>query len=167
MLCKIRIIHFYAENSTWNNTKIISNDDVDVVVDESKLINVLEGSSYSDGLKKDEIEEKGEETDFDLKGYADYLLKSISVTAEIKTEDGITYFEYSKKPDDIKYNYFVSVYKTEDAFWFIQFSCQSDKINEYRPLFIKWAKSVFFDWQVDNIVVNYNNLKSMNNYVEV
>lgn len=141
--------------SCSSSDKVFSSKGMSITLtDEFKENKEYYGMTYYDSeeaqvyVAKEEIavlEEKGEETDFDLKGYADYLLKSISVTAEIKTEDGITYFEYSKKPDDIKYNYFVSVYKTEEAFWFIQFSCQSDKINEYRPLFAKWAKSVFFD----------------------
>lgn len=135
--------------------KVFSSKGMSITLtDEFKENKEYYGMAYYDSeeaqvyVAKEEIsvlEEKGEETDFDLKEYADYLLKSISVTAEIKTQDGITYFEYSKKPDNIKYNYFVSVYKTDDAFWFFQFSCQSDKISEYRPLFVKWSKSVFFD----------------------
>lgn len=93
----------------------------------------------------DVLEEKGEKTDYTLKEYADYLLKSISVTAEIKTEDNITFFEYSKKPEDVSYNYFVAVFKTSDAFWYFQFACESNLLNEYRPLFKTWAKSIKFD----------------------
>ena len=91
------------------------------------------------------LEEKGERTDYTLKGYADYLLKSISVTAEIKTEEDITIFEYAKKPEDVSYSYFVAVFKTSDAFWYFQFACESDLMNEYRPLFKTWAKSIEFE----------------------
>ena len=91
------------------------------------------------------LEEKGEETDMDLEEYADFLLKSISATAEIKTEDDLTYFEYSKKPESVEYSYFVTVHKTADAFWFFQFSCEKSLINEYRPRFEKWARSIVFD----------------------
>lgn len=91
------------------------------------------------------LEEKGERTDFTLKEYADFLLKSISVTAEIKSEHDLTFFEYGKKPDDVNYYYFVSVYKTADAFWFVQFSCEMSESGEYRPLFIQWAQSIQFD----------------------
>lgn len=91
------------------------------------------------------LEEKGERIDFSLEEYANFLLKSISVTAEIKNDDGLVYFEYSKKPENVSYNYFVTVHKTEDAFWFFQFSCESSLMGEYRPLFNKWAKSIVFD----------------------
>lgn len=112
------------------------------------------GMSYFDSeeaqvyVAKEEIavlEEKGEKTDFTLKEYADYLLKTISVTAEIKTENNITYFEYVKKPENKSYNYFVVVFKTDDAFWYFTFTCETDKINEYRPLFKEWAKSIVFN----------------------
>lgn len=91
------------------------------------------------------LEEKGEKTDFNLEEYANFLLKSISVTAEIKNDEGLVYFEYSKKPENISYNYFVTVHKTDDAFWFFQFSCESSLIGEYRPLFKTWAKTIVFD----------------------
>lgn len=99
-------------------------------------------------IAKEEIsvlEEKGEKTNYNLKEYADYLLKTISVTAEVKNENGITFFEYSKKPEDVSYSYFVAVFKTNDAFWYFQFACESQLINEYRPLFKTWAKSIKFE----------------------
>lgn len=91
------------------------------------------------------LEEKGEETEFTVKEYADFLLKSISVTAEIKTEAGLTYFEYSKKPESIEYSYFVMVHKTDDAFWYFTFTCEKSLIKDYRPTFEKWARSIVFD----------------------
>jgi len=91
------------------------------------------------------LKEKGEEIDMDLEEYADFLLKSISATAEIKTEDGLTYFEYSKTPESVQYCYFVTVHKTADAFWYFTFACEASLIKEYRPRFEKWARSIVFD----------------------
>ena len=90
------------------------------------------------------LEEKGEETNLTVKEYADFLLKSISVTAEIRTEDGLTYFEYSKKPEAVEYSYFVTVHKTDAAFWYFTFTCEKSLISEYRPSFEKWARSIVF-----------------------
>lgn len=91
------------------------------------------------------LKEKGEETDFTVKEYADFLLKAISTTAEIKTEDGLTYFEYSKMPESVEYSYFVTVHKTDDAFWYVTFTCEKSLMSEYRPRFEKWARSIVFD----------------------
>ena len=35
-----------------------------------------------------------------------------------------------------------AVYKGSDAFWFIQWACESEEYEEYRPHFVNWAKLV-------------------------
>ena len=64
---------------------------------------------------------------------------------EIKTEDDLTYFEYSKMPESIEYSYFVTVHKTDDAFWYFTFTCEKSLMKDYRPTFEKWARSIVFD----------------------
>ena len=131
-----------------------SADGMTITMDEGFEVSEYYGMTYYDSedvqvyVAKEEfsvLEEKGEKIDMDLEEYADFLLKSISITAEIKTEDGLTYFEYSKTPESVKYCYFVAVYKTADAFWYFTFTCEESLINEYRPRFEKWARSIVFD----------------------
>lgn len=131
-----------------------SADGMTITMDEGFEASEYYGMTYYDSedvqvyVAKEEfslLEEKGEETNLAVKEYADFLLKSISITAEIKTEDGLTYFEYSKKPESTEYSYFVTVHKTDDAFWYFTFTCEKSLIKAYRSTFEKWARSIVFD----------------------
>lgn len=66
---------------------------------------------------------------------------------EVKTNDGLTYFEYdyANPETNENYRYFSYVYKTSDAFWLIQFATPETKIPEYETQITEWAKSVKFD----------------------
>jgi len=58
--------------------------------------------------------------------------------------DGLTYFEYDAI-NGTDYHYYAFVYKTDDAFWFIQFATAKDDAEAYESQIIEWAKTVKFD----------------------
>ncbi|MGM9637455.1 MAG: hypothetical protein ACI3YK_05645 [Eubacteriales bacterium] len=66
---------------------------------------------------------------------------------EIRTSDGLTYFEYSyhdeETNEDIRY--LTVFYKSSDAFWTIQFATFESIYEEFRPDLINWANTVTFD----------------------
>ena len=64
--------------------------------------------------------------------------------SDLKTEDGLTYFEYDFV-NNKTYHYTVFVFKENDAFWLIEFATFAEEAEECRPYIMKWAKSVTFD----------------------
>ncbi len=58
--------------------------------------------------------------------------------------DGLTYFEYDAV-NGTDYHYYAFVYKTDDAFWFIQFATAKADAEAYKAQIMEWAKSVKFD----------------------
>ena len=85
--------------------------------------------------------------DYTLEQYADLVVQANNVgSAEIKNVEGLTHFEYSftnPQTNDV-YQYFSYVYKTNDAFWLIQFSTLNENVDEYVHQITEWAKSVEF-----------------------
>lgn len=69
---------------------------------------------------------------------------------EIKTEDGLTYYEHSYFDEEAEegYNYFGVLLKSDEAFWVVEFACSDYDYEVYRPYFVKWAKTIEFDENV-------------------
>ena len=67
-------------------------------------------------------------------------------SVEVRTDNGLTGFEYDyTHPEiDATLHWFSYVYKTNDAFWLVQFSMLDEDVEAYRPQVIEWAKSVTF-----------------------
>lgn len=84
--------------------------------------------------------------DYTLEEYAEESIKFNELDAEVKKENGITYYLYKSyvNDDGALYYYFAALYKTEDAFWTITFAIDEGHYAEYEPLFFEWAKSVAF-----------------------
>jgi len=85
--------------------------------------------------------------DYTLEQYADLLIQVNNLgAAEIKNADGLTHFEYeftNPQTNDV-YQYFSYVYKTDDAFWLVQFAVLKDNAGDYAQQITEWAKSVDF-----------------------
>lgn len=85
--------------------------------------------------------------DYTLEQYADLVIQANNLgSAEIKTVEGLTHFEYdfTNPQTNDAYRYFSYVYKTNDAFWLIQFATLNENVDEYAQQITKWAKSVEF-----------------------
>lgn len=82
-----------------------------------------------------------------LTEYARLLLAANDMPAntEIKSEDGLVWFEDEYSVDDGTIHNFTMVYKSADAFWMFQFMVYTEDLNKYRPLIMEWAKSVTFE----------------------
>ena len=80
--------------------------------------------------------------DLSLNQYAQLVIEANKLDAETKKEGDLTYFQYTKQANGKDNNYYAYVYKSADAFWLIQFACESKYNETTTELFIKWAKSV-------------------------
>ncbi len=65
---------------------------------------------------------------------------------KVETVEGIPCIEYSYHNDSENkdYSYFTATFKASDAFWLVQFVCETANYEELRPTFIHWAKTVSF-----------------------
>ena len=82
-----------------------------------------------------------------LEQYADLVIKNNNIgSAEIKTDEGLTYFEYEFVNPEINdtYRFFSYVYKTNDAFWLVQFATLDENVEKFAQQITEWAKSVEF-----------------------
>lgn len=89
-------------------------------------------------------------SDYTLEEYGELLLEAYELKgiSELQTVEGITYFEYEADADeDETYYYFSTVYKSNDAFWSIQFAVLTEDADYYIPQFIEWAKTITFEEQ--------------------
>ena len=94
---------------------------------------------------KDSFEGNPDAKIMSVADYANALIKDANITADVKTKDGVTYFEYQKEGTDGKlYKYYVSVYKTETAFWNVEMRTYENVYNDHVESFETWAKSVSF-----------------------
>lgn len=74
--------------------------------------------------------------------YGAMMISTSAITSEIETIDNLTCFTYEKQQSGKNFTYFASVYKGTDAFWLIQFACETDNYEDSVDQFITWAKSV-------------------------
>ena len=85
--------------------------------------------------------------DYGLTDYAELLLEVNNQTdKEVKTRQGLTYFDYSyQNPENEElYHYYTYVYKTEDAFWAVQFALLESDVPAFADQIARWAASVTF-----------------------
>lgn len=84
--------------------------------------------------------------DYSLKEYGELSIRNNELDSKVEKEDDVTYYLYESYVENeaTNYVYFASIYKTEDSFWTITFAVDEAQYEEYKPLFLEWAKSVEF-----------------------
>ena len=78
--------------------------------------------------------------------YGRIVLEASEIDATIKVEDGLYYFEYEAFSTDhtTKHNYFSVLFKSNEAFWIVQFVAPFWNASPMRSKFISWAKMIEF-----------------------
>lgn len=78
--------------------------------------------------------------------YAEYVILSTGIDSKAEEKDGLTYFIFSAEGDEGKmYKYYAYVFKTEEAFWLIQFSVEEGKAEKHEKTIESYAKSIKFN----------------------
>lgn len=132
---------FTAEGMSITLNENFSKDTVDMFTacyssGEAAVFALKEPFTLMDGLEN-----------YTLEQYGQLVLQTNGMTDfELQTVDGILYFEYEadNEADKTTYYYFSTVHKATDAFWLVQFACDTKDAEELIPSFIQWAKSVSF-----------------------
>ena len=77
--------------------------------------------------------------------YAKALIRinKLTPTKEIGVnENNLTNFDYELSSSGLTFYYHVVIVKGSDAFWNCQFYCQTKNVNELKPQFSVWEKSI-------------------------
>lgn len=82
--------------------------------------------------------------DVTLEQYAEAVITLNGLDSEVQTEDGLTYIRYDKSLNGKDFSYYATCFKGTDAFWLIQFACESKNFDTMHDTFKTWAKSVKF-----------------------
>ncbi len=84
--------------------------------------------------------------DWTLEHYADLIKSSNSTHSPSNpTKVGnhmVMEYTFFNPNTNITYHYYTCMYKGSDAFWMVQFACDVNDIDEYKPYMIEWADSV-------------------------
>ena len=70
-------------------------------------------------------------------------LKDIS---EVKENNGIMYYDYEweNTEENTTYYYYATIFKSEDAFWTIQFAVTAENAEQYMPQIIEYSETITF-----------------------
>lgn len=95
-------------------------------------------------LKEDftTLEDAGLSSDMTLDEYGQTVIDANSLTAQLQEADGIKYFVYENSVDDQDFTYYATVFEGSDAFWLIQFFCETKNYDQLQSNFLEWAKTV-------------------------
>ncbi len=86
--------------------------------------------------------------DYTLEQYGDLVLQNNNLSSsKVEDMEGLIGFEYEFTNPDTKdtYKYFSFVYKSNDAFWLVQFATLTENVDEYSSKIIEWAKTISFE----------------------
>lgn len=84
---------------------------------------------------------------YSIEQYADLVIQNNGLSSvSLKTDGNLNFFEYEFKNPETQdvYRYFSYVYKTDDAFWLVQFATLNENVEDYAQQISKWAESVEF-----------------------
>ena len=85
--------------------------------------------------------------DYTLDQYADLVMQANSVRNPQRADtEGLTCMKYSyfNAEKNEEYTYLTFLYKSDNAFWMVQFACKSEYYAEHEAYFIERAKTVTF-----------------------
>ena len=84
--------------------------------------------------------------DMALEEYAQKLIERYKLDTKPQNLGGVIWFEYQVNVPEqsATYSYLVTLYKTNSAFWCIEYVCDSRDMISHRENFLEWALSVSF-----------------------
>lgn len=134
--------------------KVFTCEELSIVLNDGYVETQVEGytacfdsSTVAVFVLKEEFSLMAGFEDYTLEQYADLVLQANSIRNPQRADtDGLTCMKYSyfntEKNQD--YTYLASLYKSDNAFWMVQFVCESEDYPEHEAYFIERAKTVKF-----------------------
>lgn len=88
---------------------------------------------------KEIVEDVANKTNLSLMEYANLVIETNQKGENLAEQDGLVYYTYT---DTVGYTYFATVHESNEAFWLVQFVCESTKYNDMKEQFLTFAQSV-------------------------
>jgi hypothetical protein len=124
----IEIPEVFEEVAVEGYTAYFKKDNVYVWAIKDSFIN-LDGSSV-----------------WEVKDYAEriHYVNALKSPTPVTVTDGLYNIEYTvfNEMKNINFRYLTVMYKGSDAFWMVQFACDENEYEQYKPHFLAWAKTV-------------------------
>lgn len=145
---------FFSKNNAPNPKDFSSNGMTITLTDEFKKTDVEKYTVAYDSKNVAVFALKEEFTLADgfqnctLEQYGDLVIQNNNLSSsKIENIEGLTTFEYEFTNPNTKdtYKYFSFVYKTNDAFWLVQFATLTENVDEYSSKIFEWAKGISFE----------------------
>ena len=127
-----------------NGMNITLNDSFSVDEDNARYTLLFESDNVGIAVLKESFSSIPGALTMTEQQYAELFAGAIGVDADIKLLDDMMCMEYDVTYDT-DYHYLCFIYKTEDAFWAVEFTTQSIEADKYRADIIRWAGSISFD----------------------
>ncbi len=113
--------------------------------DSSTMTALYSSQEYVVAVLKEEftlLEQAGIATDISETEYAQIVLTNNSIEGSPTTEDGLVTISYEMEANGKNMSYWGVAKKGSDAFWLVQFVCESDIFEESKPQFVEWAQTI-------------------------
>ncbi len=135
-------------------SKVFTCEELSVTLNEGYVETEMEGydacfdsSTVAVFILKEEFSLMEGFEDYTLEQYADLVLQANSARSPERADtDGLTCMKYSffNAEENETYTYLASLYKSDNAFWMVQFVCKAEDYAEHEAYFIERAKTVTF-----------------------
>ena len=93
----------------------------------------------------DSLVELGYDKDMTVSDYATLSIEANEFDSEVKTADGITYYNYTGNADGTEYTYMATIHLFGNSFWMVQFACETKDYAKAEPQFFAWAKTASYE----------------------
>ena len=88
------------------------------------------------------FEQAGLNPEMSLAQYGEIVMLGNGVESTIEETDGVNYFIYEKQANGKDITYLATLSRGADAYWLIQFACESKNFDTMQAQFIDWAKTI-------------------------
>jgi hypothetical protein len=85
-------------------------------------------------------------TSFTEEEYAQlFIANSKYSDCKVEKAGDLTYFVINEETEDATFTHYTYFYKSESAYWLVEFALEQSKVNKYADDIFKWAGSVKFN----------------------
>ena len=91
------------------------------------------------------FESVGLSTDMSMEEYAEIIFTGNNIESVVEEKDSLSTFTYENSVSGKDFTYFATLFRSDDAYWMIQFACETKDFESMSDQFMKWAKTVKFE----------------------
>ena len=85
---------------------------------------------------------EGGDVEVDLPYYMDLVIEANGLDSKPQEKNDLLYFVFEKEVKDNDFTYYAFVYEGSDAFWLVQFCCETKNAEKLEDTIFQYAKSV-------------------------